>query len=88
MSDLWQIGEDSGWTTLLDYEYDNFYLDDYGADILNQQCKQFQENLKTACEEKSHTFMADDTLFCGTEVLLLRLFCMGEKMNLNHFSNT
>lgn len=62
VSDLRHIGEDSGWTTLLDYEYDNFSLDDYGVDILKQQCKQFQENLKTACEEKSHPFMADGTL--------------------------
>lgn len=62
MSDLRHIGEDSGWTTLLDYEYDNFSLDDYGVDILKQQCKQCQDNLKTACEEKSHPFMADDTL--------------------------
>lgn len=62
MSDLRQIGEDRGWTTLLDYEYDKLYLDDYSIDILKQQCKQFQGNPKTACEEKSHPFMADDTL--------------------------
>lgn len=62
MSDLRHIGEDSVWTTLLDYEYDNFSLDDYGVDILKQQCKQCQDNLKTACKEKSHPFMADDTL--------------------------
>lgn len=29
VSDLRHIGEDSGWTTLLDFEYDNFSLDDF-----------------------------------------------------------
>ena len=33
VSDLWRIGRDSGWTTLLDYEYDDFSLDDYGVDV-------------------------------------------------------
>lgn len=43
VSDLWRIGGDSGWTTLIDYEYDDFSLDDYGVDVLKEQCKQFQE---------------------------------------------
>lgn len=32
--DLWYIGEDSGWIIFLDFEYDNFFFDDYGVDIL------------------------------------------------------
>ena len=60
VSDLWRIGGDSGWTTLLDYDYDYFSLDDYWVDVLKEQCKQFQENLKSACEGKTYPFMADN----------------------------
>ena len=38
-----------------------FSLDDYGVDVLKEQCKQFQENLKSACEGKTYPFMADNT---------------------------
>jgi hypothetical protein len=62
VSDLSHIGGESGWETLLEYEYDDFSIDEYGVEVLQQQCQQFHENLQNECEEKTQPFMANNTI--------------------------
>ncbi|KAK3108711.1 hypothetical protein FSP39_013948 [Pinctada imbricata] len=62
VSDLNNLGGECGWTTLLDFVYDDFTVEDYGTEILKTQCEQFHFNLKEVCTDKQGPFQLDKTV--------------------------
>lgn len=61
LSDLHLNVGDCGWTNILEYEYDDFQLDETDKLVLKKQTDTFIDSLKDMCEHKSAPFEVSGT---------------------------